>query len=124
MDEPNRVGLTDEADNYLDEMLETLKSESGGQSLIKFDLYRLAVALGIKTGKKPKPILSNTNRAFRVTEVDPAKALFYAAQAAKLEDQGEPVYSVIERLAEQGIRDFYACYKENMGKLPWDRMLV
>ena len=45
MDEPSRIGLTKEANILLEEML---KAIDPGKKLIKFDLYRLAVALGIK----------------------------------------------------------------------------
>jgi hypothetical protein len=124
MEEPKRIGLTEEADGYLDEILDSLRAEPGGEKLIKFDLYRLAVALGLKKGEKVQPITGNTNKAFRVAELDPEKALYFSVSASQLQEQGEPVYPVVERLAERGIREFYLLFKENMGKLPWDKILV
>ena len=76
MDEPQRIGLTTQANAYLDEMLDSLNSEVTGHSLIKFDLYRLAVALGVKKGIRPEPLSEKTDTAFRVAELDPDKALF------------------------------------------------
>lgn len=124
MQEPQRIGLTTQANAYLDEMLESLKSEAGGQGLIKFDLIRLAVALGIKNGITPKPLSENTDSAYRVAELDPDKALYFAVVAANLQTSGETIYHIVERLGEQGIRHFYDAYRKNMGRLPWDKLLV
>ena len=124
MAEPSRIGLTKEANGYLDEMLDFLKSQPGGQELIKFDLYRLAVALGIKKGVSPEPLSGATDHAFRVAELDPDKALYYVVDAVNLKKSDEAIYHIIERLADQGIRQFYNSYKENMGNLPWDKLLV
>ena len=123
MDEPPRIGLTKEANDYLDEMLDSLNSEVEGPGLIKFDLYRLAVALGVKSGKKPDPISGKSDSALRVNELDPDKALFIAVQSADLYEQGEPVYRAVERMGEQGVREFYKAYQSNMGRLPWDKLL-
>ena len=124
MAEPSRIGLTREADAYLDEMLDFLNAQSGGPDLIKFDLYRLAVALGIKKGVSPAPLSGATDPAFRVAELDPDKALYYVVEAADLKKSDEAIYHIVERLADQGIRQFYTAYKENMGNLPWDKLLV
>lgn len=124
MNEPQRIGLTKQSHNYLDEMLEALNSETRGQTLIKFDLYRLAVALGVKKGIRPEPMSEQPDDSFRVAELDPDKALFYAVDAANLHEPGETIYHIIERLADQGIRSFYDAYKENMGRLPWDKLLA
>ena len=124
MQEPQRIGLTTQANAYLDEMLESLKSEAGGQGLIKFDLIRLAVALGIKNSITPKPLSENTDSAYRVAELDPDKALYFAVVAANLPTSGETIYHIVERLGEQGIRHFYDAYRKNMGRLPWDKLLV
>ena len=124
MNEPQRIGLTKQAHNYLDEMLETLNSEACGQTLIKFDLYRLAVALGVKEGIRPEPMSEQPDAAFRVAELDPDQALFFAVDAANLHEPGEAVYHIVERLADHGIRHFYDAYHNNMGRLPWDKLLA
>ena len=123
MAEPPRIGLTKQANAYLDEMLDSLNSEASGQTLIKFDLYRLAVALGVKKGITPEPLSEKTDNAFRVGELDPDKALFFAVDAASLQKPSEAIYHIVERFGEQGIRDFYDAYDKNMGKLPWDKLL-
>ena len=126
MEEPQRIGLTKEANTYLDEMLDSLNSdmEGGGEKLIKFDLYRLAVAIGVKEGTKPIPLKEKTDNSFRVAELDPDKALFIAVEAANLRENGESVYHCMERLAEQGVRQFYDAYRSNVGRLPWNKLLV
>ncbi len=124
MSDLERIGLTKETNQCLDEILETLNSEVEGQNLIKFDLYRLAVALGVKNGKNPEPISGKTDRAFRVRELDPNKSLYFAVQAANLGDPDESVYHIVERLGEQGIREFYKEYKRDLGKLSWDKVLT
>ena len=65
MEEPKRIGLTKEANGYLEEMLESLNSDNSAQTLIKFDLYRLAVALGVKRGEKPTMINGTTDNALK-----------------------------------------------------------
>lgn len=126
MDEPQRIGLTKEANAFLDEMLETINSVTEGTSekLIKFDLYRLAVAIGVNEGNKPKPINGNADGLFRIGELDPDKTLYIAVEAAGLNDSEGSVYRGVERLAEQGIRLFYKSYQENMERLPWDKILA
>ncbi len=126
MEEPQRIGLTKEANAYLDEMLDSLNSEteSTAEKLIKFDLYRLAVAIAVKNGEKPKLLTETTDSSFRVTELDPDKALFISVEASSLYDENEPIYRGIERLADEGIREFYKAYQKNMDRLPWDKILL
>jgi len=126
MEEPQRIGLSKEANSYLDEMLDAINSEvdSSNEKLIKFDLYRLAVAIGVKKNKRPPAIKDNTESSFRVGELDPDRALYIAVEAADLHEQEEPIYRIVERLAEQGIRDFYKAYRDNMGRIPWNKILV
>lgn len=125
MEEPQRIGLTIEANSYLDEMLDSLNSETkgGSEKLIKFDLYRLAVAIGVKKGEKPQAMKEKAESSFRVGELDPDNALFIAVEAANLYEHDEPVYRGVERLAEQGIRQFYEAYRTNIGRLPWNKIL-
>lgn len=126
MDEPQRIGLTKEANAFLDEMLETINLETEGASekLIKKDLYRLAVAIGVKNKKSPPIINENTDSFLRVEELDRDKSLYIAVEAAGINDGAESIYRCIERLAEQGIRLFYKSYQENMERLPWDKILA
>ena len=123
MDEPKRIGLTKEANTFLEEMLESLNDGNNVQSLIKFDLYRLAVALCVKQGVVPHPIDGATDNALRVAEIDEDGALYTAVKAANLSGNDEPVYRAVERLAEHGIREFYSQYQKNVGNLPWDKLL-
>ena len=125
MKEPQRIGLTKKAHDYLDEMLEYLNCEASREKkLIKFDLYRLSVAVGVKKGVRPEPLSEQPDDSFRVAELDQDKALFFAVDAANIQGPDEAVYQIIERLAELGIRHFYDAYQKNMGKLPWDKLLV
>ncbi len=124
MEEPQRIGLTAQANAYLDGMLDSLNSETDAPDLIKFDLYRLAVALGVKKGITPEPLSDKTDNAFRVGELDPDKALFFAVDAANLQEPGKSIYRTVEALGEQGIRHFYDTYRENMDKLHWDKLLT
>ena len=125
MEEPQRIGLTKQAHSYLDEMLDSLNSEvADEQPLIKFDLYRLAVALGVKKGIKPEPPPETPDSSFRVNELDPEKALYFAVKAANLQESGESIYRTVEFLGEQGVREFYKIYHLNMGKLNWDKLFA
>ena len=125
MEELQRIGLTKQAHSYLEEILDSLNSEvAGEQPLIKFDLYRLAVALGVKKGKKPEPPPENTDSSFRVAELDPDKALYFAVKAANLQEPGESIYRAVESLGEKGVREFYEIYHLNMGKLYWDKLFA
>lgn len=125
MEEPNRIGLTKETNAFIEELLEELNPSSGeeGIRLIKFDLIRLAVALGVKNNKEANFDLGKTDNAFRSTELDPDKALYYAVQASNISEGDEPIYKCIERLANVGIREMYELYRENMGKLPINKLL-
>ncbi len=126
MEEPQRIGLTKEVNTYLDEMLDSLNSEieGGVEKLIKFDLYRLAVAVGVKRGEKLDSLKEITDSSFRVSELDPDKALFIAVEAANIPEIEEPVYRAVERVADHVLRQFYEAYRANMGRLPWDTILA
>ena len=125
IEEPARIGLSQDANSYLDEMLDSINSavDDSSRDLIKFDLYRLAVAIGVKRCEKSASISSKTDSAFRVIELDPDKALFIAVKSAKLNNIDEPIYRAVERLADYWIREFYSAYQKNMGKLPWADLL-
>lgn len=115
-EEPNRIGLTDETRIALKEMIDD------GVALQLWDLYRLAVAIGVREGKKPPPLNNRVVDIFRTNELDPDGALYTAVEASDLYDEGEAIYSCIERLAEQGIKEFYELYRRR-GELPFGEIL-
>lgn len=127
MDEPNRIGLTQLAAQQLDELLLELNpvQDSNNETfkLIKFDIYRLAVALGIKENKTPTSLNDKSNSAFRVNELDPDKALFTVVKCLGVCPTGTSIYSYIEKLAEQGINEFYEYFQKH-GELPLTEYLL
>lgn len=122
MDEPSRIGLTASAGAKLDELLEDLNPEKGveGIKLIKFDLYRLAVALELKSFKPPQNLKEKSTSSFRVAELDPDEVLYISVQNSSLLPIDTPIYEFVERLAEQGINEFYRVYQET-GALPLEQ---
>lgn len=123
MDEPNRIGLTAATGAQLEELLEELNpdpSQSEGVKLIKFDLYRLAVALGLRKAEQPPKLTENSTSSLRVTELDPDGVLYLAAEESPLLPAEDSVYEFIERLAESGIREFCSTYQKT-GQLPFDQ---
>ena len=118
-EEPNRIGLTGVTASQLDELIEHMNPEAGteGIKLIKFDLYRLAVALGIKNSVNPPNLNDKSNTVFRVSELDPDKILFTVVETSELVALDNSIYSYIERLAEHGIKEFYQAYQLT-GELP------
>ena len=124
MTEPDRIGLTPETSSKLEELLEELnptQSQVKGTILIKFDLYRLAVAVGIKNDINPPPLNNKSTSSFRVSELDKDGILYTVAKNKGLAKEGESVYELIERMAEHQIKYFY---DENMktGQLPFDEI--
>ncbi len=122
MDEPTRIGLTAEAGAQLEDLLDELNPNKGieGIKLIKFDLYRLAVALGLKKSEVAPPLAGNSTSSLRVSELDPDGVLYLAAEQSEVLPADAPVYGFIERLAEAGVREFYAFY-QTTGQLPFDQ---
>jgi hypothetical protein len=122
MSEPNRIGLTPLTARQLDELLielnpsEDTKNESF--KLIKFDIYRLAVSLGIKEKITPKLLEDKSNAVFRVSELDPDKTLFTVVECLGICPKEVPIYGYIEQLAEQGIKEFYQQFQLR-GELPY-----
>jgi len=127
MGEPNRIGLTPLAAQQLDELLVELNpgidSKIETVRLIKFDIYRLAVALGIKENKKPPTLNDNSNSVFRVSELDPDKVLFTVVECLGSCPAEVAIYSYIEQLAEQGIKEFYDNFQQR-GELPLTEYLL
>ena len=119
MNEPNRIGLTAVTGAQLDELLTELNPPKGetGVSLIKFDLYRLAVALGIKKGNPAPPLKDKTVPSFRVAELDEDRVLYTALENSALKPSDTSIYEYIERLAEHGISNFYNTFQQT-GELP------
>jgi hypothetical protein len=122
MNEPNRIGLTATTGAQLDELLEELNPDEGaeGVKLIKFDLYRLAVALGLKKNDPPPQLREKSMPSFRVSELDPDGVLYLAVEHSELITEGDAIYEFVERLAESGISDFYQAYQQS-GQLPLDQ---
>ncbi|MBN1009091.1 hypothetical protein [Amphritea pacifica] len=123
MTEPGRIGLTAETSAQMDELLLDLNPQKGeeGISLIKFDLYRLAVAVGIKKGINPPALPEKSNASFRVNELDEGGVLYAAVEAAGIVEMGAPIYEYIERLAEYGVREFYDSNLRT-GQFPFDEI--
>ena len=119
MVEPSRIGLTAAAGAQLDELLEDLNPEHGteGVKLIKFDLYRLAVALGVKNHEPPPPLNDKSISNLRVAELDPDGVLATVVKTSGLLPKNVLVYEFIERLAEHGVKEFYLAYQKT-GQLP------
>lgn len=119
MTEPSRIGLTPKSDTQLDELLEELNPQPGeeGVKLIKFDIYRLAVALGVSRADLPGPLDDKSTSSLRVNELDPDGVLRLAVESSGLIGADESVYEFIERLAERGISELYEKYQQT-GQLP------
>jgi hypothetical protein len=122
MDEPSRIGLTAATGAQLDELLEDLNADlrGDGVKLIKFDLYRLAVALGLQNVDIPPQLIEKSTSSLRVTELDPDGVLFLAVESSELLPNGSSVYGFIERLAERGISEFCRTFQQT-GQLPLDQ---
>jgi len=127
MGEPNRIGLTPLAAQQLDELLVELNPDIDSKietvRLIKFDIYRLAVALGIKENKSPPILNDKSNSVFRVSELDPDKVLFTVVECLGRCPAEVAIYSYIEQLAEQGIKEFYDNFQQR-GELPLTEYLL
>lgn len=122
MEEPKRIGLTAATAAKLADLLAELNPAQGetGSKLINIDLYRLAIALGLKEAVQPPPLTDNSNRSLRVGEVDPEQVLYTVLQSIEQVPADVPIYSFMERLAEQGINGFYAAYQQR-GQLPLEQ---
>lgn len=122
MNEPSRIGLTATTGAQLDELLIDLNPEQGveGVKLIKFDLYRLAVALGLNKPKPPPILKEKSISNLRVSELDPEEVLYLAVENSRLLPADTSIYQFIERLAEFGIGEFYRIYQQT-GHLPLEQ---
>ncbi len=121
MAEPDRIGLTAETAAKLDELLDEINLSRGekGVALIKFDLYRLAVAVGIKKGVTPPYLEGKSIASFRVSELDKDGVLYTVLQNSGVVSQHDSIYSYLERLAENEIRAFYSANQQT-GQLPFE----
>lgn len=122
MNEPSRIGLTATTGAQLDELLIDLNPQQGieGVKLIKFDLYRLAVALGLNKASPPPPLKDKSTSSLRVSELDPDGVLYLAVENSKLLPPETSVYEFVERLAEHEIGEFYRIYQQT-GQLPLEQ---
>jgi hypothetical protein len=127
MNEPSRIGLTPLAAQQLDELLielnPDLDSKNETVKLIKFDIYRLAVAIGIKENKAPPALNDKSNSVFRVSELDPDKTLFTVVECLDSCPNDTSIYGYIEQLAEQGIKEFHQ-HLQLRGELPLTEYLL
>jgi hypothetical protein len=123
MTEPERIGLTAKTAVKLDELLIELNPKEGekGISLIKFDLYRLAVAIGIKKGIEPPPLDDRSVPSFRVSELDKDGVLYTVLINSEMNFKGESVYGYIERIAENQIKFFYE-ENQRTGQIPYSEI--
>lgn len=123
MEEPNRIGMSESAMSKLEELIEELNPADGedGTRLIKFDLYRIAVAHGIKNRIKPEALNGKSISSFRVSELDEDGILYLAVSESNLTNDGESIYEFIERLAEHGVNEFYSTLRAT-GQLPFDEI--
>jgi len=121
MEEPNRIGLTATTTAQLDELLEELNPMEGeeGTRLIKFDIYRLVVSLGIKNKVSAPTLDEKSQNSLRVSEVDDEGVFYAALENSGLVPDGTPIYEYIERLAEQGIKELYQTFRAT-GQLPFE----
>lgn len=93
---PNRIGLTVGTMEKLEEILTELNptKNEGGTKLIKFDLYRLAVSLGIKGRIKAPPLKERSEANFRVTELDEDGVFYSVLENDDLIPEGVSVETV------------------------------
>jgi hypothetical protein len=119
MEEPNRIGLTQQTNGYLEELLENLNLFDGEDSgkLYKLDLYRLALSIGLKKGRIPDPLDETSVGRLRVIELDPNGVIKAAVENSMNIPDGVPTYNFLERLAEKEISDMYD-YDQKYGELP------
>ncbi|MCY4178469.1 MAG: hypothetical protein OXD32_08275 [Endozoicomonadaceae bacterium] len=119
MTEPNRIGLTPKTDSQLDHLLEELNPEPDeeGEKIVKFDIYRLAVALGVSRKDLPAPLSEKSTSSLRVNELDPDGFLKIAVENLGLICSDSSVYEFVEQLAERGISEFFEKYQQT-GQLP------
>jgi Arc/MetJ-type ribon-helix-helix transcriptional regulator len=100
--EPTTVGLSKEGH----EKLQRLKEDGYFGEMA--DAYRFAVALALANGIETGPS-ANVQRAtiFNVGTLDPDRALSCAVQAL-MQISDEPVYKVVERLADWGVDEMWS----------------
>lgn len=121
MEEPNRIGLTPKTDSQLDDLLEELNPQPDevGERLIKFDIYRLAVALGINRDDLPAPLSEKSTSSLRVNELDPEGIFRIAVENSGLISSDSSIYEFVERLAERGVYELCEKYQQT-GQLPFE----
>jgi hypothetical protein len=88
-----------------------------GIKLIKFDMYRLVVAIGLKHAELPPALNEKSTSSLRVSELDPDGVLSLAVESSELQPADTSVYEFIERLAERGINELCSAHQKT-GQLP------
>lgn len=123
--EPKRIGLTEITIEKIDELLDELNPQAGeeGDKLVRYDLYRLAVALGIKNETVPAKLTSSVNSFLRVADLDPDKVLYSVVENSGLNSDSTAIYSFIESLAEHGIKEMYNAYDQT-GEIPFEEYFL
>ena len=123
--EPNRIGLTEVTVGKIDELLDELNPLAGeeGDKLVRYDLYRLVVALGIKNETVPAKLTSSVNSFLRVSDLDPDKVLYSVVENSGLNSDSTAIYSFIECLAEHGIKEMYNTYDQT-GEIPFEEYFL
>lgn len=121
MEEPNRIGLTAATMAKLEEILDELNPLDGedGTKLIKFDIYRLAVSLGIKNKTKAPALKEKSLNTLRVSEFDEEGIFYSTLENSDFLPTDVPIYEYAERLAEHGIEQIYSSFRAT-GQIPFD----
>ena len=123
--EPNRIGLTEVTVLKIDELLDFINPQAGeeGDKLVRYDLYRLAVALGIKNETLPAKLTASVNSFLRVADLDPDKVLYSVVENSGLNSDYPAIYSFIECLAEHGIKEMFSSYQQT-GEVPFEEYFL
>ena len=96
------VGLSEAADDKLDEMKEM------GVFADKIDGYRFGVSLAVAQGALPGELVKRKN-LFNVGSLDPDQSLRKSVEALMPRAlENTTVYRLIERLADWGVTELYA----------------
>lgn len=96
MDEPTTVGLSDAAHAKLRQLKED------GFFAEMSEGYRFAVSLALANGIKPSKKKVSRGTIFNVGTLDPDQTL-YNVVAILRDDDSEPVWKTVEKLAEWGV---------------------
>ena len=99
------IGLSQRTHNKLKQLKEN------GLFLEMSDAYRAGVALAISKGLSPSKISEKRTTIFSVATIDPKREMANTVTSL-IGPFEEPIYSIIEQLAELGIIELYNEYIE------------